>query len=47
LTKIEKILSPMPPFERRIIHMELQEHPNVKTESIGEEPDRKIIVKPK
>ncbi len=47
LTKTEKELFPMSAYERRIIHMELAEHPNVKTESIGEEPERKVVIKPK
>jgi spoIIIJ-associated protein len=47
LTKKEKILFPMPAYERRIIHMELSGNPNVTTESIGEEPERKVVVKPK
>jgi len=47
LTKTEKILFPMSAYERRIIHMELAEHPNVQTESIGEEPERKVVIKPR
>lgn len=42
-----QILEPMPANERRIIHMELRDHPNVKTESIGEEPHRKVTIIPK
>lgn len=37
-------LEPMSAAERRIIHMELREHPAVKTESNGEEPHRKITI---
>jgi spoIIIJ-associated protein len=37
-------LEPMTPAERRIIHIELREHPAVKTESSGEEPHRKITI---
>ena len=37
-------LEPMGPFERRIIHTALQNHPKVKTESIGEEPYRKVVI---
>ena len=47
LTKKEKILFPMPAYERRIIHMELSQHPNVTTESLGEEPERKVVIKPR
>jgi len=39
-------LEPMPASERRIIHMELRNNPNVNTESIGEEPHRKVVVYP-
>ena len=46
LTKKEKWLSPMPPYERRIIHMELAGRSDVSTESLGEEPDRKIVIRP-
>lgn len=39
-------LDPMNPYERRIIHSRLQEYPNVKTHSEGEEPFRKVVVEP-
>jgi spoIIIJ-associated protein len=42
-----QVLEPLPPNERRIIHLELRENPNVETESIGEEPRRKVTVRPK
>jgi spoIIIJ-associated protein len=41
------VLEPMPPNERRFIHLELRDHPDVKTESIGEEPYRKVTISPK
>lgn len=37
-------LEPMSPYERRIIHTALQNHPKVKTSSSGEEPYRKITI---
>ena len=37
-------LEPMPAYERKIIHSRLQENKKVTTESVGEEPHRKIIV---
>ena len=40
-------LEPMRAAERRIIHMELRDHPAVTTESIGEEPYRKVTIIPK
>lgn len=46
LTKKEKILSPMPAYERRIIHLELASRTDVVTESIGQEPERRIVIKP-
>jgi spoIIIJ-associated protein len=42
-----QVLEPMPANERRIIHMELRNHPEVRTESIGEEPRRKVTIIPK
>ena len=40
-------LEPMPSAERRIIHIALRDHPDVKTESSGEEPYRKVMILPK
>lgn len=42
-----QVLEPMPANERRIIHLELREHPGVTTVSIGEEPARKVTIVPK
>lgn len=39
-----QILEPMPANERRIIHLELRNHPLVTTESTGEEPFRKVTI---
>lgn len=46
LTKKEKILTPMPAYERRLIHLELAERNDVSSESIGQEPERKVVIKP-
>ncbi len=46
LTKKEKILAPMPAYERRIIHLELTGRSDVATESIGKEPERRIVIRP-
>ena len=46
LTKKERILEPMPAYERRVIHLELASRPDVVTESIGKEPKRRIVIKP-
>ena len=47
LTKKEKTLAPMPAYERRIIHLELSNQSDVFSESTDEEPNRKIIIKPR
>lgn len=39
-------LEPMPPNERRIIHIELRKNSQVETESRGEEPHRKVTIYP-
>lgn len=41
------MLEPMSPNERRIIHAALQNSKGVKTYSVGEEPNRKVVVEPK
>ncbi len=46
LTKKPVKLPAMNAYERRIIHMELATHPDVATESMGEEPERYLVVKP-
>jgi spoIIIJ-associated protein len=43
----KQTLEPMPPNERRIIHMELKNDDHVTTESFGEEPHRKVTIIPK
>jgi len=37
-------LEPMPPDERRIIHLALANHPDVVTHSVGEGEDRKVVI---
>ena len=44
LTKIDKILPPMSPYERRIIHIELEGRLDVATESKGEGFNKNIII---
>lgn len=46
LSKKERVLAPMTGFERRIIHLELADKENIVSESIGQEPERRIVVKP-
>jgi spoIIIJ-associated protein len=40
-------LEPMPALERRWIHLALRDHPDVATQSVGEEPDRRVVVLPR
>jgi len=40
-------LEPMPSDERRIIHIALRDHPEVTTESTGDDPYRKVTIIPK
>ena len=46
-TKVETKLDSMNSYERRIIHNALNDNKYVYTESIGEEPNRCIVIKPK
>jgi len=40
-------LEPMPPYERRIVHMALRKDPNVTTQSVGEGERRKVTIIPR
>ncbi len=46
-TKIDATLDPMNSYERRIVHNALTNNKYVYTESIGEEPNRQIVIKAK
>jgi spoIIIJ-associated protein len=39
-------LEAMPAMERRIVHLRLMENPKVRTQSVGVEPNRRIVVLP-
>jgi len=39
-----QLLEPMSSAERRIVHLELRDHDTVTTESVGEEPNRKVSI---
>lgn len=41
-----QILEPMPANERRLVHIELRQDPRVTTESVGEDPRRKVTIIP-
>jgi spoIIIJ-associated protein len=40
-------LEPMPALERRWVHLTLRDHPGVATQSIGEEPNRRVVLVPR
>lgn len=42
----EKTLPPMTAYERRVVHLELMNRSDVKTESRGEGDSRRLIIKP-
>lgn len=42
-----RALEPMNPYERRVLHSALQNHPDVMTHSEGEEPNRRVVVTPR
>ena len=42
----KQMLEPMPANERRIIHLELRDNPDVSTESVDEDPRRKVTIIP-
>lgn len=43
--KIDVEMDPMSSYDRRIIHSHLESSPNIKTESIGEGYNRRLVVK--
>ncbi|HEY8394107.1 MAG TPA: RNA-binding cell elongation regulator Jag/EloR [Thermaerobacter sp.] len=45
-TRRQVMLEPMSAAERRIIHLALQDHPDVRTESTGTEPNRRVVILP-
>lgn len=44
--KKEISLEPMNAYERRIIHSFLTEYPDIITKSTGEDPNRRVVIKP-
>lgn len=43
-TQRSMMLEPMTPYERRIVHMTLQESPDVQTQSTGEGDQRRVVI---
>jgi spoIIIJ-associated protein len=39
-------MDPMPAYERRIVHVTLDAEPGIRTESQGEEPNRRVVIWP-
>lgn len=46
-TRRRVVLEPMSPYERRILHSALQDHPYVTTHSEGEDSQRHVVILPK
>ncbi|OGN13051.1 MAG: hypothetical protein A3C71_00345 [Candidatus Yanofskybacteria bacterium RIFCSPHIGHO2_02_FULL_43_15c] len=46
ISKKAEALLPMSSYERRLIHVELASYPDIETESIGEEPKRRVVIRP-
>lgn len=46
-SKVEAKLDPMNSYERRIVHNTLNDSKFVYTESVGEEPNRYVVIKPR
>lgn len=43
--KKDVTLDPMTAFERRIVHLALQEYPDIATESVGTGPERRVVIR--
>ena len=46
-TKETLLLKPMSSYERRVVHAEISKLGDIETESVGDEPERRILIKPK
>ena len=40
------VMEPMSAADRRTVHNALAQHQNIQTESLGEEPNRRVVVRP-
>ena len=45
-TRRSEALPPMSSYERRLVHTELASWTDVGTESVGQEPQRRVVIKP-
>jgi len=45
-TRRPEALNPMNPYERRIVHTELAAYHDLASESVGQEPHRRVVVRP-
>ncbi len=45
ITKQDIELPPMNAYERRLVHMEITTHPELKTESVGDGKERRVVIK--
>jgi len=45
LSRNEKTLPPMSAYERRVVHMELADRTDVATESVGQDPERSVVIR--
>ena len=46
-TRESLLLKPMLAYERRVVHAEISKLPDIVTESVGEEPERRVLIKPR
>ena len=45
-TRKSEALPPMTSYERRIVHTELAVYSDLTTESVGQDPHRRVVIKP-
>ncbi|MBI2041400.1 MAG: hypothetical protein HYT20_00070 [Candidatus Nealsonbacteria bacterium] len=47
LVKKEKYLPAMSAYDRRVVHVELASRQDIVTESVGYDPERKVVIRPR
>ena len=45
-TKKSEAMDPMNPYERRVVHTELAVYHDIASESVGQDPHRRVVIKP-